>query len=55
MISFRYLKGLNFLMGFLYLIQGFLILWLNLTLVNIKDFRLPIITSFLEYDGVLQT
>lgn len=49
-ISFSYLKKFNLTMGFLHLVQGSAMLWLGLTLDNIKDFRLPITTSFLKYD-----
>jgi hypothetical protein len=54
-ISFSYLRNFNLVMGFLHLIQGSLMLWLGLTLDNIKDFSLPITTSFLKYDEVLET
>lgn len=54
-ISFSYLVNFNLIMGFLHLIQGSLMLWLGLTLDNIKDFVLPITTSFLKYDEVLET
>lgn len=52
-ISFSYLKNFNLTMGFLHLGQALIMLWLGLTLDNIKDFRLPITTSFLKYDEVL--
>ena len=32
-----------------------LMLWLGLTLDNIKDFQLPVNASYLKYDDVLQT
>ncbi len=53
-ISFSYLVNFNLVMGFLHLIQGSLMLWLGLTLDNIKDFSLPITTSFLKYNQVLE-
>jgi hypothetical protein len=41
-------------MGFLHLIQGSLMLYLGLTLNNIKDFRLPVNISFLSYNTTIQ-
>lgn len=54
-ISAKYLVNFNLVMGFLHLIQGAIMLYLGLTLNNIKDFRLPINTSFLKYDDFLGT
>lgn len=53
--SIKKLVNFNLIMGFLHLIQASAMLWLGLTLDNIKDFKLPINTSFLKYDGALQT
>lgn len=53
-ISFGYLRKFNLTMGFLHLIQGILMLWLGLSLDNIKDFRLPINISFLKFDPFLK-
>lgn len=52
-ISFSYLKNFNLTMGFLHLAQAVLMLILGLRLDNIKDFKLPINTSFLKYDEIL--
>jgi len=54
-ISSRYLLNFNLVMGFLHLAQGAVMLYLGLALDNIKDFQLPINTSFLKYDEFLQT
>jgi hypothetical protein len=54
-ISFSYLINFNLIMGFLHLIQGSLMLGLGLTLDNIKDFSLPITTSFLKYNEAIGT
>ncbi len=52
-ISFKYLKNFNLVMGFLHLIQASLMLWLGLSLENIKDFVLPINVSFLKYEEAI--
>lgn len=49
-ISFSYLRKFNYVMGFLHLVQASVMLWLGLTLENIKDFVLPINVSFLKYE-----
>ena len=54
-ISFSYLRNFNLIMGFLHLIQAITMLYLGLTLNNIKDFQLPVNTSYLKYDEFLQT
>jgi len=54
-ISFKYLLRFNLIMGLLHLIQGGIMLWLGLTLNNIKDFSLPITTLFLKYNEVLES
>lgn len=54
-ISIKYLINFNLIMGFLHLIQAGAMLWLGLTLDNIKDFQLPINTSFLKFDETLGT
>lgn len=54
-ITFGYLRKFNLVMGFLHLVQGAVMLWLGLTLANIKDFKLPVNTSYLKFDVYLQT
>ena len=54
-ISFTYLKNFNLVMGFLHLVQAVAMLYLGLTLDNIKDFKLPLNTSYLKFDDMLQT
>ncbi len=49
-ISFGYLKRFNSIMGFLHLAQGSLMLFFALTIDQIRDFRTPVWSYFLEFD-----
>ncbi len=49
-ISFSYLKKFNFVMGFLHLIQGALMLYFALTIDQISAFRTPVRSYFLQFD-----
>jgi len=49
-ISFSYLKKFNFVMGFLHLSQGILMLIFALTIDQFADFRTPIMSYFLKFD-----
>ncbi len=49
-ISFPYLKKFNFVMGFLHLAQGALMLFFALTIDQISEFRTPIRSYFLQFD-----
>ena len=53
-ITFSYLRKFNGAMGVLHFMQGAIMLWLGLTLSNIKDFKLPINTSYLKFDEIMQ-
>ena len=48
-ISDKYLKNFNLVMFFLHLIQAIAMLLLGLFVGNIKDFRLPLSTAYLEF------
>ncbi|MBU1110030.1 heliorhodopsin HeR [Patescibacteria group bacterium] len=50
---FNKLRRFNLLMGTLHLVQGVAMLYLGLTLENIKDFKLPLTSSFLTYNEAL--
>ena len=49
-ISFSYLKRFNLVMGVLHLLQGSAMLFLALTVDQIRDFRPPVWSYFLEFD-----
>ncbi len=49
-ISFAYLKRFNFVMGFLHLIQGSLMLYFALTIEQISNFKTPVRSYFLQFD-----
>ncbi len=49
-ISFGYLKKFNFVMGFLHLVQGALMLYFAITIEQISNFRTPVRSNFLEFD-----
>jgi hypothetical protein len=49
-ISFSYLRRFNLIMGFLHLIQASIMVILSYTIPEIRDFKLPITTSYLYYD-----
>lgn len=53
-ISFSYLRKFNAVMSFLHFVQAFLMLFLGLTLSNIKDFKLPLKVYFLSFDATAQ-
>jgi hypothetical protein len=53
-ISFSYLKRFNLIMGLIHLIQASLMLILSLTIPQIRDFELPITTSYLYYNDMLE-
>ena len=53
-ISFSYLRRFNLYMGLLHLIQASVMLILSLTVSQIKDFRLPVTTSYLVFNDVLE-
>jgi len=52
-ISFPYLRRFNLIMGFLHLIQASIMLLLSLVIPEIRDFELPITTSYLFYNDAL--
>lgn len=52
-ITFTGLRKFNLVMGFVHLAQGSLMLYLGLTLDNIKDFKLPVTSSFLTYNEAI--
>ncbi len=49
-ISFGYLKKFNFVMGFLHLLQGALMLFFALTIDQVSEFRTPVRSYFLQFD-----
>ena len=49
-ISFAYLRKFNFVMGFLHLAQGALMLYFALTIDQISNFRTPVWSYFLKFD-----
>ncbi|MBD3191983.1 MAG: hypothetical protein GF308_15155 [Candidatus Heimdallarchaeota archaeon] len=51
-ISFRSLRIFNGVMGGLHLVQAIIMLVAGLVVENIKDFKLPIKTSYLVYDEI---
>ena len=53
-ITFPYLKRFNLIMGFLHLIQASIMLILALTIPKIRDFKLPLTTTYLSYNDVLE-
>lgn len=53
-ISFKSLRIFNGIMGSLHLIQAVIMLVGGLVIENIKDFKLPITTSYLYYDEALE-
>ena len=54
-ISFGYLKKFNFVMGFLHLIQGGVMLFFALTVEQFSEFRMPIMSYFLKFDTQAMT
>ncbi|MBU0708472.1 heliorhodopsin HeR [Patescibacteria group bacterium] len=50
---FNKLRRFNLFMGTLHLVQGVAMVYLGLTLENIKDFKLPLTSSFLTYNEAL--
>ena len=53
-ITFSYLRRFNLIMGFLHLIQASIMIIMSYTIPQIRDFELPITTSYLYYDVGLQ-
>ena len=53
-ISFSYLRRFNLIMGLIHLIQAALMLTLALTVPQIRDFQLPITTTYLTYNDILE-
>lgn len=53
LLVFGKLRRFNLFMGMLHFIQGSAMLYLGLTLEKIKDFKLPITSSFLTYNETL--
>ncbi len=50
-ISFSYLRRFNLIMGILHFIQASIMVIMSYTIPTIRDFELPITTSYLYYNG----
>ncbi|MFW9948738.1 MAG: heliorhodopsin HeR [Candidatus Thorarchaeota archaeon] len=50
-INFSYLRRFNLIMGFLHLIQASIMVIMSYTIPQIRDFELPITTSYLIFNG----
>ncbi|WP_423189801.1 heliorhodopsin HeR [Alkalibacterium sp. f15] len=49
-ITLKSLKKFNIVMGFLHLIQGFLMLGFAIFIERIADFKIPVLSNFLTFD-----